>query len=207
MKIVFDFDHTLFDMSSMHEALEEGITDLGVPIDTYRSAYYKATSWKVFTVNALASQLHKRNKVKPSDVAKAFNKVAEVSDIFVYPDVHEHVDLMKSDGHELLLLSWGDSDWQTKKIDLSKIKHHFNQVLTVSNMKVDALQSWCDEGCEVVVVDDKPAELRAIHSMYPDFHFIRMRRENGKYSDQDTPEHMHEAKGMDEVKKIIAGLK
>lgn len=205
MKIIFDLDHTLFDMSSMHEALLEAATNLGVTEEVYQLAYNKTTSWKVFALDHFVMQLEKRCKVPSADLQRQLKKIADMSEIFVYPDTNAALEALKQD-HTLYLLSWGDSEWQSNKINQSGIAHHFEEVLTVSNVKVDALDSWCCTDCEVVIVDDKPAVLRAIHAIYPDFHYIHMRRENGKYADQETPEHMHTATNLQEVQQIIAGL-
>lgn len=206
MKLIIDFDHTIFDMASMHEALDEAITDLGIPSEQYRAAYNKETNWKVFSVPGFANRLEKMTEISSKEITKAYHRVGDIADLFVYEDVHQGLEQLKEHGHEVFLLSWGDTEWQMRKIQSSGIRDHFKDVLTVTQLKAEFLQNWCADACDVVVVDDKPAELKAIKERHPKFHLIRMRRENGKYSDQETPEGVHEAVDMKGVLSLVKQL-
>ena len=79
-------------------------------------------------------------------------------------------------------------------------------VLSVSQMKADYLKSWAPESIKVVLVDDKPAELKAVDELHLGIHLIRMRRPGAKYSDQPTPLGMAEAQNMEDVLKTVGSL-
>jgi len=70
-------------------------------------------------------------------------------------------------------------------------------------MKMDHLMKWCKNGKCMVFVDDKPIELKLIKDQHEDVNLIRMRRENGKYSDQETPDGSHEATTMQDIIDIV----
>ena len=38
MKIIFDFDHTIFDMTSMHDAIFDAMKEIGIDKETYVGA-------------------------------------------------------------------------------------------------------------------------------------------------------------------------
>jgi hypothetical protein len=207
MKLIFDFDHTIFDMTSMHDAIMDSMASIGISKETYLDAYQMETNWKAFTVSGVASRLEKMAKADPEKVHRAYHKVAEVADLFVYDDVLGSFQDLRDDGHVISLLSWGDQEWQNKKIHHSGLKDEFEEVITVNQLKADYLGDWCKgEKYEVVVIDDKPAELKAIQQKHPEFHLVRLRRENGKYTDQDTPEGIHEAKDMKQVVDLVQML-
>lgn len=204
MKLVFDFDHTLFDMMAMHEAIEAAVVALGIDVAAYRESYTQVTNWKAFTVAALASHLSRKTKVKESKIIEALEEVVQDSGDWLYPDVRDGLEAMRDAGHELYLLSWGDMEWQMKKIQRCSILPMFKEVLSIAQMKADYLKSWHKNGeGRVVLIDDKPAELKAVENSGQDIGLIRMRRAGAKYSDQETPQGMSEAKEMSDVLAIV----
>lgn len=214
MKIIFDYDHTLFDMTSMHDAIYEAMEELGISRQTYQDVYNAETHWKMFTVKGISQRLEKSTGTKFAQIASSFENISEDSELFVYDDVHEACKSLKDQGHDLLLLSWGDEGWQKKKIENSGVSNYFDEIITAMDVKTKYLEGFCEETCDdgagkckVVVVDDKPAELLAIKESNPLFHLIRIKRSNGKYSDQPTPDGMHEAVDMKDVLTIVESLK
>lgn len=206
MKIIFDFDHTIFDMTSMHDEIMSGMESLGLSREDYRDVYSKVTQWKLFTVEDIASKINQHHGLPRENIVEVFENVANSCDLYLYDDVHQCCKSLRADGHKLYLLSWGDENWQNKKIESAKVAHHFEEIITVSQLKADCLGEWYKAGERIVLVDDKPAELKAVQDKYPDFHLIRLRRPNGKYSDLETPPGIAEAIGMNEVINLISEL-
>lgn len=204
MKLVFDFDHTLFDMMAMHTAIESEMESIGVTPVQYREAYTKVTNWKKFTVSALAQMLAKTHKIKPEEVVAALDRAAAQSKQWLFPDVIDGLQRLKADGHQLFLLSWGDTDWQMKKIEPCGIMPLFEKTLSIAEVKADYMKQWqALDGGKAVLIDDKPAELKAVEAAGNDIGCIRMRRDGAKYSDQETPQGMAEAQDMNDVISII----
>lgn len=207
MKLIFDFDHTIFDMMSMHADLLVAVQKLGITAEEYEEAYEQSTKWKMFSTKRLAEVLKKTNKVTEAQVISALEGVAKESALYLFDDVEQSFDQLKESGHRISLLSWGDEDWQGLKINHSGIMPHCEEVVSVTEVKADYLQKKYKEAGCLVVIDDKPAELKAIEVASPEIRLIRMRREGAKYSDIGTPPTIPEAKNMDEVIKIISEMK
>lgn len=207
MKIIFDFDHTVFDMTAMHQSIVDAIKELGINEEQYRHCYNDVTNWKIFTVDSISQRLNRVLKVSSEDVSKAFHVVAEEALLYVYDDVDEHFQKLKAEGHKLYLLSWGDKDWQHKKIEHSGLMKHCEDIMTVQEVKADYLSKNHEQHECLVLIDDKPAELKAIKEAKPDLKMIRLRRDNGKYSGIETPHDIPEAKNMAEVMKIVSEMK
>lgn len=205
MKIIFDFDHTLFDMMAMHAAIEQAMTELGIPLTVYQDAYTRVTNWKAFTVTALAHQLARTAKVKETDVVEALDRVVKDSAKWLYPDVVDGLLKLSESGNELFLLTWGDMEWQMKKIKHCGIMPLFREVISITQIKADYLKAWQkDGGGKVMLIDDKPAELKMIEATGQDMVLVRMKRAGAKYSDQETPQGMAEAETMDDVMRLVA---
>ncbi len=205
MKIIFDFDHTLYDMMAMHQAIEEAMAGLGISQETYYDAYTRVTNWKAFTVAALAQQLSRQAKVREQDVVDALEQVVKRSAEWLYPDVIDGLLKLSEAGHELYLLTWGDMEWQMKKIRQCDIMSLFREVISITQIKADYLKAWRQDGSErVMLIDDKPAELKMIEATGQDMELVRMRRPGAKYSDQETPQGMAEATNMDDILRFVA---
>lgn len=206
MKIIFDLDHTLYNMSEMHKALIEEVCKLGITEEQYNYAYDDVTRWKQFTVEAFAQRLNKMYGLDINKVKKALHKVVDCADLFMYEDSINVLGQLKEKGHELHLLSFGDKEWQQKKVDKCEINHLFVNVVIGMEEKNDYKFKFSKDE-EVVVIDDMPNELELWREVIPEIKCIRLRRENGKYSDVETPFGMHEAINLKDVCKIISECK
>lgn len=204
MIIVFDFDHTIFDMMAMHEALYSAIRKLGVSRADYDDAYLAVTHWKMFTPSALAQRLQKANKVSAEKTLQAMQSVAERSREFLYEDTTEAMRRLKEAGHELYILTWGDEAWQGAKVKHSGLMPYCKEAFCLSQAKQDFLKGWAMAHPGAVLVDDKPAEIRSVSDMKVPMRFVRMRRTNAKYADQDTPAGVAEVRDMQEVMALIS---
>lgn len=206
MMLIFDFDHTVFDMMTMHQAMEDAVVKLGIERQLYRQAYDEVTHWKIFTAEALAQRLHRLAGVEPKKVIDVLNEISSMAELFLYDDTVEVLKKLRAQGHEVYLLSWGDQVWQMNKIENSGLKPHCNDVISVTQLKAEHLKNFCKDGCTVAIIDDKPAELKAAREIQPQIHLVRMRRPGAKYSDLETPQGAHEVKNMQEVLDLIATL-
>ena len=207
MKIIFDFDHTIFNMTEMHKAIEEEIEKLGIDLENYRQAYSDITSRKAFSIDSFANSLEKISGVSSSIIKEGFEKVVKESSLYLYEDVIENFEQLKEGGHNISLLSWGDAAWQKKKIHHSGIAPYIKEVVTVSELKSKYVEKWEAHIECYVLINDKPAELKAIKECKPELKLIRMRRGNGKYSDTETPPGIPEVKDMRETIELIKTMK
>lgn len=207
MKLIFDFDHTVFDMMEMHAAIFAAMKKIGVTEEQYNAAYDQITKWKMFTTDGLANALAKTAGVNEARVIQALEGVAKETELYVYDDVPGAFQELLDSGHKISLLSWGDKDWQDLKIKHSGLMPFCEEVVSVTQVKADYIQKKYDSlGC-LVVIDDKIAELKAIQAASPEMKLIRMRREGAKYSEIETPHGIMEAKDMSEVVKILSEMK
>ena len=192
MIIIFDFDHTLFDMMAMHEALFGAVRKLGINREQYDEAYLAVTHWKMFTPQAFAHRLHKVGGLDVGQVLAALQSVAERSDEFLYPDSAETIKRLNDAGHEVSILTWGDEAWQRAKVRHAGLEPYCRNVFCLSKPKHEFLLTWCPPNRSAILVDDKPAEMKPMQEHKLPMRLVRMRRGNAKYSDQETPAGMLE---------------
>lgn len=199
MIIVFDFDHTLFDMMAMHEALGAAIGKLGVNRDQYDDAYLAVTHWKMFTPQALAQRLHKAYGTNMQAALDAMQGVAARSREFLYPDAAEALRRLKEAGHEIYILTRGDEDWQRMKVKHSGLAPYCVEAFCLAQAKQEFLREWCIKHPGAVMVDDRPVEIKAVHDLKLPIRLVRMRRPDAKYADQDTPPTVEEIRNLEEL--------
>lgn len=203
MKIIFDFDHTVFNMSLMHEQIIEVLEMIGVSREEYLSIYEDVTRWRLFTVKALAQRIERRKGIDRSEIISALETVVEESAKYVYDDVIQSMKHLKEEGHKIFLLSWGDPSWQEKKLKHSGLAEYVDEAVCVAQMKADYLKQMKRDDEILVMVDDKPAEISAIAEEHPDISCIRIKRKDSKYADQPTPAGIPEASDMRAVMNFI----
>lgn len=207
MVIIFDYDHTVFDMMAMHDDLVKAMRDVGISERVYHDAYAQVTNWKMFTAEALSNRLNRLTGIAADKIRNALESVAGSSGKHVYPDTAAGFKALKDQGHDLYILSWGDKSWQMKKINASGLLPFCKEVLSVSQLKADYLKTWAPPDARIVLVDDKPAELKAVQESGQGISLIRMRRPGAKYSDQDTPDGLAEASDMQDILRMVDSMK
>lgn len=207
MKLIFDFDHTVFDMTEMHKSLKDSVVGLGVSKEHYQDAYNDVTQWKMFTLSDFSQRISRDAGVDAQQIERAFDSVAKESFLYIYDDVESHFERLKTAGHKIYLLSWGDADWQEKKIKESGLMKHCEEVVSIPEIKASYIREKHPESDCLVLIDDRPAELKAVLKHEPHMKVIRVRRENGKYSDIQTPHGIPEATNMAEVFTLIENMK
>lgn len=203
MIIIFDFDHTIFDMMAMHEALYASIHKLGVSRAVYDDAYLAVTHWKMFTPQAFAHRLQKEAGLDPAKALEAMQSVAARSRDFLYPDAESGMRKLHEAGHELYILTWGDEAWQRGKVRHSGLEPLCKGVFCFSLSKQEFLKGWLKPGAQAMLVDDKPAEIKAVQDAKLPMRFVRMRRANAKYADQETPHGVTEVRDMQQLLALL----
>ncbi len=75
---------------------------------------------------------------------------------FIFPDVVPVLQTLRNSGHTLILLTFGQYDFQKQKLIASGIAHLFDEIIITSEDKVDII-ARDQEGENIAFVDDKAA--------------------------------------------------
>lgn len=207
MKLIFDFDHTLFRTSKFLEQVCSAYKTHGVNREvffkTYQESRMGVRDWKPEIQLAL---LEKEGNI---DIAACRNGLGEIMGAcrkFLYEDAFPVLEVLRS-SHELFLVSHGEDSFQHAKVNASGISSFFQEVIITSDVtKVTPLSSIVDgEGKNSVFIEDNPLALVESKKVFPWLTTVRINRGEGRYAKEpDDSSFNFVISDLFELQKIIA---
>lgn len=174
MTYYIDFDNTLFDTVSFYNDLMNIMIKYG--IDEERIQEYNRYNQNLFNplklINYNIEKYH-INKEILNDVDNHFKNAYK----YIYRDVINFLLKVKNSGSKLVLLTYGDYDYQDRKITSSCIKEYFDEVI-ITNQEKHSLDLDYKNG---VFVDDNVDVINGLLQKSP-YKIIRIKRLNNYHS-------------------------
>ncbi|MFA6096146.1 MAG: HAD family hydrolase [Candidatus Paceibacterota bacterium] len=204
MKIVIDFDDTIFDTYMFVQEIIEHFKRVGFTSDEFREIYRKSKEkMKDFDQKVVVDLFFQLKPFDKEEVVSEIDSLIERSEEFVYPDFKKFANerLRK----ELILLSFGSTDFQKRKIDNANIGNFFDKVHITDKDKVVYLENIYRGNPEdlIVFIDDKAVEIDKVKEKFPDVVTIKMERPRGGHVKIKSEKTDYVAKNFSDVKKII----
>lgn len=204
MKIIIDFDDTIFDTHKMMQELIGSFEKAGFTSDEFKEIYKKSKEksgdFDQKTVIDLFGELRPFDK---HQVAKELADLLERSEDFVYPDFYKFADgfLRK----ELILLSFGSTEYQKIKIENSGIKNYFDKVYVTNKDKVFNLEHIYRKYASdaIVFIDDKAEEIDRVKEKFPDVVALKMERPRGGHVKIKSEKADYVVNNFAQAKKVI----
>lgn len=171
MRIVIDFDYTVFDTQAMREAL----------INTCRDAegYTRAEAELKKEGRLFTFEEHVRLMNVSEQVVQTMRNVLQDVSRFVYDDVMVFLDEYVE--HELVMLTYGNPEWQRQKFEASGLKKYFDSVIYTDKAKELQKNLWeTDE--RVIIINDKATEIDAVIEKYPSVEGVHIARPGTPYA-------------------------
>ena len=205
MRIILDFDHTIFDTPKLRAAIQDIFSRHGVEDNLFSRTREESRSggrnWKP------ARQFEILKSLGISDVdliREEFEKIMSESHVFLYQDTIPFLEKVKKD-HSLALLTYGESFYQEMKLaGCGKATKYFDKVLITQNLNKDKEASDLSEGNPTIFVEDNPLALSATKKIAPHITTIRINRGVGRYMDEPSESGIdYDVTSLKEVEKII----
>lgn len=208
MRIVLDFDHTLYSSKSLYEAIKAAFGGLGVSEDIFQQTFQLSKGKGLdYKPSRQMRSLAKQTGITEAKLQKAFDKVLRISPSFLYPD---SVPFLKKycKTAEIFMLSYGEEKFQRQKIDSAKINKHFKRVCVTGDIsKSKNFKRFMKKGEKVIFVEDNPQALAGVKNLHPEVVTARMRRGEGKYAETpDNDQTDFQITDFFELEKIISAL-
>ena len=218
MKIVLDFDDTIFNTHRLAQESVKIFEKFNFTEKEFWNAYQKCKEIKgdfdletmislVFNgnkINNLSTADHTTNKKK---VKEEMNLLfCEASD-FVYPDFFEFVKNFNK--KDLILLSFGTTDFQGMKIKNSGVASYFQEVIITQKDKMEDLKNNIlikNKGEKIFFIDDKAEQIDKIKEKLPQIITMKMERSRGRHINVKSKLTDYVVKDLDEAKNIINKL-
>ena len=204
MNYYIDFDHTLFDTSRFKSGLHEILENNGLDKSLLEINLSKRVSEKKFiNIRDLFKILSEENNIPLKNFIEPLEKLYSRCEEFLYDDSIEFLDYLKSKGHKLYLLTWGEKELQKEKTISSKIDKYFDEMYFTEELKYTLDSIDYTKG---IFLDDSIRDLEGLYARNP-IKVIRIRRENGKNSKEELKtKGILEYSSLRELKKNLENI-
>jgi len=205
MKIIFDFDHTLFSAKRFYNALENNFQKIGINKKLFKETFEKAAKERPYNPEKQFQLIIEHNpEVSLKLLRENFKNVLHRANTFLYPDVEKF--FKKTEKNiDLFLVSYGDKKFQRAKIENTGIVPFFEKIIITSDInKVSVLKKLLKKNEKAIFVDDNPETLSAVKKEFPQIITVRMKRKEGKYQkEKDNPNIDFSINNLKELEKIL----
>jgi len=210
MKIIFDFDHTLFSVKKLYFALEEAFFKLGVEEKLFQETFEKSKIKKRSYDPDKQIQLIVKVKpeIKKSDLKREYKKTLKRATQFLYSDTVWFLRKWQKKAN-LVLLSYGEEKFQGDKIKDSRIEKYFYKKVKITGdiYKVKPFKKLFQKKEKLIFIEDNPTALSEAKKIFPNVITIRINRGEGKYKKEPTnPKIDFSIKNLKELDRILNSL-
>ncbi|MFA6525514.1 MAG: hypothetical protein WCT33_04590 [Patescibacteria group bacterium] len=207
MKIVLDFDHTLFDTEKFKQALQDRLAMFGVTGDQFNSNYriVKERSG-YYNYREHLKLLAQAEELDENDLLLSFNEIVNSANEFLFPDTLDFLKALKLiPKSELYLLTFGQDEFQQAKVEASSIKLYFREVIDTIESKL----LYFDQNNEMqsaIFLDNRGKTIDQIKTKYPNISAIWIKRENTPYDNEDCDRADYQANSLTAALQYIKKL-
>ncbi|OGF23316.1 hypothetical protein A2Y83_00660 [Candidatus Falkowbacteria bacterium RBG_13_39_14] len=194
MLYIFDLDYTLLDCVKLKSYLAE---ILGVKEEIYNDTYksYFTDKGELYSFFKHGDLLNADAKMKTDFIVSAAReKIKSRLDKYLFPEAEIVLKKLKSNGHKLLLLTYGDIKWQKYKVENLGIKKYFDNIAYTDQKKGKFDFRHIKED-DVIIVNDNARECVEMSKHFPNARILLV---EGPYS--NNAEHDFEARALEELR-------
>jgi FMN phosphatase YigB (HAD superfamily) len=211
MKIIFDFDHTLFSAKQFYFALKKAFFKLGVKEKLFQETFEKSKGvGRDYKPEKQFKLIHKtRPEIKIEKLKKSFEKILKTAPKFLYNDVLGFLKKWSKEA-DSILLSYGEEKFQKNKIKASKIGKYFKKIIITRDIEKSKpfrkVPLFREKG-GIIFVEDNPRALSKTKTSFPQIITVRINRGEGKYCQKpNNPQIDFSIKNLKELEKILKSL-
>jgi len=204
MKIILDFDCTIFNTDKFREKVVEAFARHGVSRDLFYSTLEESRgSGRDWKPEIQFGVLRKQGFGNVDKIQNEFNDILESTHLFLYDDTLPFLKRAKK-MYPLYILSYGEDWFQNKKIEKVSISPYFEKIIVTKNIYKDKEANDLSCGEPSIFVEDNPSALSAAKKYAPHIITVRINRGDGRYKDEATPKGVdYEVKDLKGVEEII----
>jgi len=209
MKIIFDFDHTLFSVDEFYKNFQGSFKKIGINQVLFKETFEEAKRGKqpYNPENQFKLIVQKKSDASLKGLRSNFEKILNKANKFLYSDVEPFLKKV-CNKFDLYLVSYGDKNFQKKKIEKSGITKFFKKIVITTDInKSSTLKKFLRKNEKAVFVDDNPEALSTTKEKFPQVITIRMNRGEGKYKKEKNNKNIDFCvKNLKEIEKILSKI-
>ncbi len=203
MKIILDFDDTIFNTGCFINDFKAIFFRNGVSATVFKETYYSQKiklENRIFKQYDLAIQL-KKIKELGLETRKLEQELAvflQGLGRYVFADFFEFSKQFNK--NDLKLVSFGAGAFKDLKITESGVRKFFSEIKTGEN-KVQLINEIIkrEKTDELWIIDDRIDQIEVIRKNFPKAKFFRIKRAAGRYNKEKTPKGIREIKSLSEI--------
>ncbi|PIY95911.1 MAG: hypothetical protein COY66_05640 [Candidatus Kerfeldbacteria bacterium CG_4_10_14_0_8_um_filter_42_10] len=206
MKIILDFDHTLFNAQDFKQALRDRFALFGITAQQFDDTYFAIKQQLgYYNYHEHLKILAQNSRIDENDLILSFQEIVDSAKDFLYPDSLFFLKTIKNIPNiSVYLLTFGQDELQQSKIEASWIKEYFNKIIDTKESKADLLKM--DQDSNMVVINDRGKEIDEIKQQLPNLKAIWLRRADSFYVNEVCRQKDYEASTLGEALSIIKTL-
>jgi len=212
MKIVLDFDDTIFNTHQMMADLVKISEKAGFTESEFWSAFKdNKEKAKDIDVKVIVEFLYKNSATKifsykKEEIIEEMESVFSRLRDFVYPDFLDFVNCFAK--KDLIILSIGKTNFQEEKIKNSGVQKFFNETIIIPEDKVGKFKSLLLEygGEKIFFIEDNSFQIDQVKKEFPQIITFKMERPQGKNVQTKSELTDYVVKDLEEVRKTIFAL-
>ena len=208
MKVFIDFDDTLFCTKFFIKDFLNIFQRNGVSEKVFRETYYSKNKKNQGEKYNLEKQLQrlKKNGFDVKTIKREIEIFLKKSEKYVFKDVEKFLKSFKK--NELYLLSYSQTEFQKKKIKISKVGRFFKKVIITDEKKSKEIEKiLAKKKEETFFIDDWNKQVDEVKKEIPEIKTIFLKRKNGRYQDEKSQRCDFVVGNLREALKIIKNKK
>ena len=203
MKIILDFDNTLFHEEPFARNMRERFQEYGISDDIYDKSVLEARDGEVWLQFRLMKLLAERSSVPFSHLKQALDAAISRAKEFLYPDVIAFLQTVQAD-HQVSILTFGDDKFQRMKVAGAGISWYLQNVVVTQDIQKVADAEALALGEAALFIDDNPRALEAVKNRALHITTVRMRRGHGKYTNAPSGRGVdYEIQNLNELQHLL----
>ncbi len=207
MKIVLDFDDTIFNTSAFNEKLFNIFKEAGFSRKEYEINYQRSTEIKGdFDADFMIELFLQIKKINKNEIRKEINLIVNKSKDYIYKDFFDFAKNFNK--KDLILVSVGVKYFQTSKIENAGIISFFNKINIPLKYKSEEINLIIKRspGEKIFLIDDKAKQIDEAKKRFQQIVAIKMERLHGRHVLPKSKLTDYVVKDLDEAKNIINKL-
>lgn len=192
MKIYLDFDGTLFNTDKFYQDYLNLFQEYGLDEDLINNIKLELFKTTKFNLDILTNYLVKEYNLDNNILLKVNNLY---NSSYVFKDVIPFLEKYKN--LEINLLTYGEYNYQLKKIDGSNLKKYFKDIIITDKDKSKLNLDYQNN----LFIDNNPTEIKKFLEVTKNV--IRIRREEDKYSKLDSNSREYKSLLEIELKNVL----
>lgn len=205
MKIISDFDYTLFDTARLKRSIQAIFSKYGVDEElfarTLEASRGEGRDWKPERQFEI---LKAEEAANTEQIRKEMDALLKVTHKFLYKDTIPFLERGKI-SHSFALVTYGEDSFQNAKIDgLGDASRYFEKIIITGNIYKDKEVSDLAGGAPAIFLEDNPLALRAAKACAPHVVTVRMNRGEGRYAGEMSGEGVdYEVNALNELDDLV----